>query len=111
MSDPQADFTAFKNCMRTQANLDLEAWDVVLWQPLKDFFGWWTRQSDATKAFATFLAGAGASAFTRWVGRVAAIASTEVAGLFAEALIAVIAGLALGTFLEAAGRCILPIVA
>jgi hypothetical protein len=107
MPNSDAEFESFKNCMRIQAGLDLEAWDVMLFQPLKDLAAWWSRQSDATKAYTGFLAGVGGTAFTRWIARVAAIASAEVAGLFAEALVVVLAGLALGTLLDVVGRCLL----
>ena len=106
MADVNADFEAFKQCIRIQANLDFEAWDVILFQPLKDLVEWWNRQSDKTKQFTTFLSGIGGTAFTRWIARIAELSgAAEVAGLFAEALIAVIAGLALGAFLDVAGRC------
>ncbi len=100
------DFDSFKECIKTQTNLDLEAWDVMFFEPLKDLVAWWNRQSDATKAWTGFLSGVAGTAFTRWIARVAQIASTEVAGLFAEALVAVAAGIALGTFFDAAGRCL-----
>jgi hypothetical protein len=114
MADSIADFEAFKQCMKIQANLDLEAWDVILFQPLKDLVNWWNRQSDKTKQFTTFLGGIGGTAFTRWLARIATITSTtggvfaagDVAGLFAEALTAIIVGIALGTFMDIAGRCI-----
>lgn len=106
MPDTDADWDQFKSCMKIQGNLDLEAWDVMLRQPLKDLYAWWTKQTDETKAFTTFLSGLAGTAFTRWIARVAEIASTEVAGLFAEALVAVLAGLALGTFLDMTGRCL-----
>jgi hypothetical protein len=100
------DFEAFKNCVKIQGNLDLEAWDVMLWEPLKDLYAWWSRQSNPTKAWTGFLGTVAGTAFTRWIGRVAKIAATEVAGAFAEALVAVLAGLALGTFMDIVGRCL-----
>src|SRR5215813_6555017 len=103
---PDADFDAFKQCVKNQTNLDMEVFDVILFQPLKDLLEWWKRQSDTTKQFTTFLAGVAGTAFTRWIARVASIASTEVSGLLAEALVTVAAGLALGVFLDVAGRCI-----
>jgi hypothetical protein len=106
MANTTTEFDAFKQCIKVQANLDLEAWDVMLFQPLKDLTAWWSAQSDLTKGWTGFLSGIAGAAFTRWIARIAGIASTEIAGLFAEALVTVAAGLALGTFLDVAGRCI-----
>lgn len=106
MPNSSPEFDQFKRCVEIQGRLDLEVWDVILFQPLKDLHAWWNRQSDATKAYTGFLAGVAGTAFARWIARVAAIASAEVAGLFAEALLVVLAGLALGTFLDIVGRCL-----
>lgn len=103
-SDPS--FDAFVQCMKVQGNLDLEAWDVMLWEPLKDLAAWWQKQSDPTKLFSGWLVGVGSSALARWIGRAAGIAAAEVAGTLAEAIIAVLAGLALGTFMDMVVRCI-----
>jgi hypothetical protein len=104
--DTNADFTAFKQCMKIQKNIDIELWDVILWQPLKDFTAWWNGVSDQTKGWSNFLAGTGGLAFTHWIAGVAEISAAQVSGLFAQSLIAVIAGLALGTFMESALECI-----
>jgi hypothetical protein len=99
-------FDEFKECVKIQAGLDLEVWDVAFVQPLKDLSAWWERQSTNTKSWTTFLAGTSLGAFTRWIARAAGLAAaTEVVGLFSEALVAVAAGLALGTFLDIVGRC------
>lgn len=100
------EWESFKNCVKIQSNLDMEAWDVMLFQPLKDLSDWWSRQSSTTKAWTAWLASIGGTAFARWVGRVAGITAAEVAGLLAEALVAVIAALALGTFMDVVGRCL-----
>ncbi len=110
MANTTPEFDAFKQCVKVQTNLDLEAWDVMFFQPLKDLTAWWSAQSDSTKGWTAFLSGIAGTAFTRWIARVAGIASTEIAGLFAEALVAVAAGLALGTFFDVAGRCIAQLV-
>jgi hypothetical protein len=106
MPNTDPEFERFKTCLNIQAGLDLEAWDVMLFQPLKDLAAWWSRQSDATKAYTTFLSGIAGTAFARFIGRAAGMVSTEVAGLFAEALVAILAALALGTFLDVVGRCL-----
>lgn len=102
-----AQFEQFKRCVRIQAGLDLEAWDVILFQPLKDFSAWWSRQNESTKGYTGFLSGAVITAFTRWLARVAGIAAAEIAGLFAEALVAVLAGIALATFMDVVEGCLL----
>jgi hypothetical protein len=107
MPNRNLEFELFKKCVNIQAGLDLEAWDVMLFQPLKSLAAWWSRQSDATKLYTGFLGGVGGTAFTRWIARVAEIASAEAAGLFAEALSAVLVGVSLGTFLDVVGRCCL----
>jgi len=103
MSDPN--FDAFKRCVKIEANLDLEAWDVILFQPLKDLANWWGRQNEKIKAY-TALLGPVAAAFTRWIARVAGITAADVAGLMAESLTAVMVGLALGAFMDIASRCL-----
>lgn len=98
-------FDQFKQCCKTQGNLDLEAWDVALIQPLKDIFAWWQRQSDFTKAYSTFLGSIGGTALTVVLGKIANIAATDVAATFATLLAAVLVGLAVGTFMDILGRC------
>jgi len=107
MTQENTEWEQFKSCLKIQSNLDLEAWDVMLFQPLKDLSAWWSRQSDATKLWSTFLSGVAGTAFARWIGGVAKIASTEIAGLLSESIVAVLAGLAFGTFMDAVGRCII----
>ncbi len=101
-----ADFDRFKNCMRIQEKLDMEAWDVILFQPLQDLHAWWTRQSEATKAYMNFLVGAEAAALTFWISKVAGIAAAEVAGTFATLLIVVLGSASLGVFMASVGRCL-----
>ena len=103
---PDLDFNRFKACMKIQEGLDMEAWDVILFVPLQDLHAWWTRQSEATKAYMNFIAGAEAAALAFWVGKVAAIPAAEVAALFATELIVVLGAAALGTFMASVGRCI-----
>ena len=98
-------FDQFKQCCKIQGNLDLEAWDVALIQPLKDIFAWWQNQSGFTKAYATFLGGIGGTALTVVLGKIAKIAAADVASTFATLLAAVLAGLAIGTFMDILGRC------
>jgi len=105
MSDDD-DFASFKNCMQIQLNLDLEAWDVALWEPMKALVAWWKQQQDFTKLFSGFLLGKGAKVLSAWIAGVAGITEAALALSFAQALIAVAAGIALGTFLDVAGRCI-----
>lgn len=100
------EWAAFKECCRIQGNLDLEAWDVMLFQPLKDLHAWWMRQLDSTRAYLAWLIGIGGSAAAVILGKIANIAATEVAGAFAALLAAVLAGMALGTMLDIVGRCL-----
>ena len=104
--DTNPDFTAFKECMKNQFNLDLETLDESLFQPLKDLVGWWNQQSVTTKGFTAFLAGIAGKAFANWLKRVAAISSEEVAVALAGALVSLIATVALSTFLSNAGQCL-----
>lgn len=101
-----ADFDTFKNCMRIQEGLDMEAWDVILFQPLQDLHAWWNRQTDATKAYVNFLAGVNATALAFWIGKAAGIAATEVAALLATMLIVVLGAAALGVFMASVTRCL-----
>lgn len=103
---PQSDWAQFTNCMQIQFNLDMEAWDVMLWQPLKDLYAWWTRQSDAVKAIAQGLVPIGVSGITVIIAKMAGIAAADLAGTFAALLVGVLAGLALGTFMDMVGRCL-----
>jgi len=95
----------FIQCCKTQGNLDLEAWDVMLWQPLKDVHAWWSRQSSSMQAFTAFLLGRSQPAFARWIAVAAGVAEAELGVAFGAALIAVVAGLGLGTAMDVIGRC------
>lgn len=101
-----ADWESFKKCMKIQTNVDLQTWDIMLFQPLKDLSNWWSAQSDTTKKWTKWLADKGGKAFAPWVARVAQITETGLQATFAAALGAVGAGLVLGTFLDVSGRCI-----
>jgi hypothetical protein len=104
------DFESVKGCIKIQLNLDIEAWDIALWQPLKDLCAWWKGQSDFTKAFSVWLAAHVSKAFAAWIAGVAGITEAAVATAFSQAIIAVLGGIALGTFLDVAGRCIAQLV-
>lgn len=95
----------FKSCCQTQGNLDIEAWDVMLVEPLKDLYAWWHAQSDATKVFTIWLQAHAAKAFASWVAKVAGTTDAAVGAAFSEAIVAVTAGIAVGTFLDVIGRC------
>jgi hypothetical protein len=94
----------FKECVRIQGNLDLEVVDVAFVQPLKDLQAWWDRQSSKTKAYVTFLFGSGlaAEAVKTFLKRILGPAAAAAA---AEALGAVLVGLALGFVMDILGRC------
>lgn len=96
----------FKQCVKTQGNLDLEALDVMFVEPLKDLFNWWHRQSDSTKAYINwFTAGLGGAALTAFIAKVLGTTAAALSASFAEALGAVIVGLALGVVVDILGRC------
>jgi hypothetical protein len=95
----------FVQCCKTQGNLDLEVWDVALWQPLRDVYAWWSRQSSGTQSFTAFLLGRSQPAFARWIAVAAGVAEAELGVAFGAALIAVAAGIGLGTALDVIGRC------
>lgn len=101
----EAEWIEFKNCCRIQYGLDLEAWDVMLFQPLKDFYAWWMRQLDTTRAYINWLLPFSSQAATAILGKIARIASAEVSTAFAVLLVAVVAGLGLGTMMDIVGRC------
>ena len=101
-----ADLALFKTCMSIEERLDLEALDVILFQPLQDLHAWWTRQSEATKAYLSFLGGAEITALSFWVGKASGLVAAEVAALFATLLTAVLAAIPLGLFMAAVGRCL-----
>jgi hypothetical protein len=102
---PGMTFDQFKQCCKIQENLDMEAWDVALIQPLKDISAWWQSQSDFTKKYATWLGSIGGTALTVVLGKIANISAAEVASTFATLLAAVLAGLVVGTFMDILGRC------
>lgn len=93
----------FKECVRTQGNLDLEAMDVAFIQPLKDLCAWWERQSSATKAYINFFTvGLGSTALVAFLKKVV---GAEVAASFSEALGAVLVGVSLGVAQDILSRC------
>jgi hypothetical protein len=84
----------------------MEALDVAFVQPLKDLFNWWNRQSEFTKAFVNwFTAGLGGAALTAFLAKILQVQVAELGLAVAEALGAVMVGLALGTVLDILGRC------
>ena len=95
----------FKECCRIQANLDLEAWDVALVQPLKDISAWWDRQSIPTQRIIQGLGGISTTALAAMLAKIGKITAAEVAGTFSVLVIAVLAGIAFGTFMDVVGRC------
>lgn len=99
-------FDQFKQCMRGEANLDLEAIDVAFIQPLKDLQAWWERQSETTKSLlGKITAGVGAGALTAFIAKVLGTTAGALATLVSEALGAVLVGIGLGLFFAAAGKC------
>src|SRR5262245_52956565 len=112
-----------KDCMHRQGRLDLEAWDVMFFEPLKDLFHWFERMDNLMKAFMSTFAAKAASfladkvlkeqkeqmvkAFGEFVRKV--IQSRLPNGpwtTFVALLLAVLAGLAFGTFMDMLGRCL-----
>jgi hypothetical protein len=99
-------FDDFKQCLKIQGNLDLEALDVMFVEPLKDLYNWWQNQSNATKAYINwFTAGLGGSALVAFIAKVVGSTAQALATSFAEALGAVIVGMVLGVFIDILGRC------
>lgn len=99
-------FDEFKQCVRIQGGLDLEALDVAFVQPLKELHSWWVRQSAFTQAFANFFtAGLGVTSLVAFLAKVLKTAVADLALVFAEALGAVIVGVALGVVMDVLGRC------
>ena len=96
----------FKQCMRVEASLDLEAIDVAFVQPLKDLQAWWERQSEVTKSlFGKITAGVGAAALSAFIAKVVGATVGELTAAFSEALGAIIVGIGLGLFFAALARC------
>lgn len=100
------EFESFKNCVRIQSGLELEAWDVMLFEPLKDVYRWWEKQSPVTRKFVTFVAGKGSRPLARFLATASSITEVGVALALAEALVAILAGLSLAAFFDIVGRCL-----
>ena len=101
-----ADFAQFKQCMRAEANLDLEALDVMFIQPLKDLDAWWQRQSEQTRRYLNLVTtGIGGGALAAFLARILSTTVGALSTLVGEALGAVMAGIGLGLFLAAAVNC------
>ncbi|HWK47890.1 MAG TPA: hypothetical protein VNT30_24420 [Stellaceae bacterium] len=101
-----ASWDDFKQCMRAQANLDLEAIDVAWIQPLKDLQLWWDRQGPQTKAYVNlFTSGLGGSALIAFIVRVTGASAAALLSSALESLGAVIVGVALGLTLAAMAQC------
>ena len=101
-----ASWEDLKQCVRAQANLDLEAIDVAWIQPLKDLQQWWDRQSAQTKSYVNwFTAGLGGSSLMAFIVRVAGVSAAALSATALEALGAVIVGVGLGLLLAALGQC------
>jgi FtsH-binding integral membrane protein len=99
-------FPEFKQCLKIQGALDLEALDVIFIEPLKELHSWWTRQSAFTQSFVNFFtAGLGLTALVAFLAKVLQMAVADLALAFAEALGAIIVGIALGTVFDVLARC------
>ena len=95
----------FKQCVRIQGNLDLEAIDVAFVQPLKDLLAWWSRQSAKTQVYISFLTGGSALTGTVLKAFLKKVVPTGAVDSFYEALAAVLAGVAFGVAMDVMGRC------
>lgn len=99
----------FKQCVRIQGNLDLEAIDVAFVQPLKDLLAWWSRQSAKTQTYISLLTGGSTLAGTVLKESLKAflkkVVPTGAVDSFYEALAAVLAGVAFGVAMDVMGRC------
>lgn len=101
-----ATFDDFKQCMRIEAQLDLEALDVMFVQPLQELEAWWQRQSELTKRYVNlFTAGIGGTALAAFIARVLNTTVGALSTAFGEALGAIIAGVGLGLFIAALTTC------
>jgi hypothetical protein len=101
-----ASFDQFKQCMRVEAQLDLEALDVAFIQPLKELQAWWQRQSATTQAYVNlFTGGLGGVALSSFIAKVLRTTVGDLSLAFAEALGAVIVGVGLGLVVAAMVTC------
>ena len=102
----QEDVDKFKSCMAIQVNLDTEVFTVILFDPLRDFSAWWTRQSTKTLALVGSVFAFAQGAVTRLIARAVGL-TVEAAGEVVLALAAAVAaGISLGTFMLEVGNCI-----
>jgi hypothetical protein len=99
-------FNDFKKCVKIQGHLDLEVLDITLYEPLLDLYKWWTKQSESTRKFITWLAALGAKPLAAFITRIINLSEKALAVLLAEALIAVFAGVSFGVVMDVVGRCV-----
>lgn len=101
-----ASWDDFKQCMRTEAQLDFEAIDVAFIQPLKDLDDWWQRQPENTKRYINkFTGGIAGGALGAFIARVLQTTVGAISTAFGEALGAVIVGIGLGLAIAAMVNC------
>lgn len=103
----------FQNCMVAQERLEFEAWDVILFEPLKDLAEWWLHAENAIKAFLAtlFLRSRAAKwAFDALVKFLEKIlkkaAGAGLVGPLVEALGAAVVGMAFVYFMDILVRCL-----
>lgn len=99
-------FDQFKECMRIEAALDLEALDFAVIQPLKDLQAWYSRQSVVTQKFIDFFTtGLGAVALMKFLSKAVGRSMTALTEAALELLGAALVGAALGLTIAAMVRC------
>ena len=104
-------FDDLKQCCLTQGNLDLEAWDVLLFEPLRDFSKWWDKQTAEMHKVVAALAGLATAAvakgaLAKFLEKLLKLSTAEIAGLFAAAILGVLVELTLVTMMHVVSVCI-----
>jgi hypothetical protein len=111
-----ATFDDFKLCCQHESNLELEALDLILFEPLRKFVAYFTRIGEKLKAYLTTLfratrgigeieKAAAAAALTRFLIMVLESVEEAAADLV-EFLAAVAAGIGLAVFVDVMVRCL-----
>jgi hypothetical protein len=112
-----SDIDDFKHCCLVNGNVDLEALDDALIEPLRRFAGWWVKQGEKILAFISALSKAtrgvnelerqaATGALKRFLQSITALASVELALDLVVALAGFAVGIGLGVFMDVVVKCI-----
>ena len=109
-----SDFDDFVSCCRTEGNLDLEALDVAVLEPIQDIVAWWLKQPVKMHVLFDSLATAGvkaakdgpfAKALEAFLTKTLKIPAAGVSGLIATMVIAVAGGITIAALMQILSVC------